>query len=285
MNKIISFILFFVVTVQYLSAQILPLDNSKLNYRLIGFSFPPVVAASGYTIQIADGNYNNEDSFKNNIICALPVNANKLITEVPAFGRQYTWRVMYSVNNETIGTKATDLHHFSTGIIPAVDTTRNRLRITTAAKKYKDAVVFLDALGVLYDMNGMPLWYLPSNSLINRDEVIRDMKLSPLGTITFLLGSKIFEINYNGDVLWKRSPEDIRNKQLGKINSFYHHEFTRLSNGHYMALGSEDVICKLPSAGDTAFLIGPGGGTDTNKNYRKIPFGTLVEYDENGNEV
>ena len=59
-------------------AQVLPKEGSKLHYRLIGFSFPEVKNNS-YTLQIAEGNYNTEDSFKKNIIVSLNSKKNKIV--------------------------------------------------------------------------------------------------------------------------------------------------------------------------------------------------------------
>ena len=45
-------------------AQIFPKEGSKLHYRLVGFSFPAASQSGKYTLEIANGNYNSEDSFK-----------------------------------------------------------------------------------------------------------------------------------------------------------------------------------------------------------------------------
>ena len=94
---------FFIATVfllfiaHLLYAQIMPAEGSKLNYRLIGFKFPPEPHAGNYKIEIATSNCNTEDSFKKHIIETFAVKKNKIIAEVPSFGAQYTWRYNYSV--------------------------------------------------------------------------------------------------------------------------------------------------------------------------------------------
>ncbi|MFI5140131.1 MAG: aryl-sulfate sulfotransferase, partial [Sphingobacteriales bacterium] len=236
-----------------------------------------------YKIQIAQGHYDNVDSFKKNIIASFSNDSNKIIGEVPSFGKEYTWRTVFA-NIDSTKTKG-QLHHFSTMIIPEVDTSVTRLRITKSAEKYKDAYVFIDATKVLYDMNGMPVWFLPNIDGLESESIgTRDLKLSPQGTITLLLGARIYEINYNGDVLWK-GPDNEKSDEYN--NTQYHHEFTRLANGHYMVIGTEKILYKLPSLNDSNFLIVPYDKIkqDNDKEYKYADFGTLIEYDEKGKVV
>ena len=287
MHKFLSlFSLFTIICFHQVCAQIFPHDGSILNYRLVGFSFPEEKKAIKYKIEIANGDYYAEDSFRHNIINSIYSDRNKKIIEVPAFGCKYTWRITYNTGGSTKNKKS-KLFHFSTGSISSVDTNLNRFRVTVAAGQYKDAFVFVDAVGVLYDMSGHPIWYLPAIGDGQSMSQIRDLKCSPFGTITFIMGSRIYEINYDGKVLWKKPQNDTGFGDLDKINTLYHHEFTRCSNGHYMVLGSENLLCKLPSSNDSSFYIIPSGKVipGKEKSCSPITFGTLIEYDETGKEV
>ena len=285
MYRFSSFLLLLFAAYVQLNAQVFPHEGSVLNYRIVGFSFPSNAGTHNYTIQIASGDYNSEDAFKKNIIISQSIDTNRIIIEVPAFGTQYTWRVM-PLSGKSLITKEYSFRHFSTGITPTVDTTANRLLITTHAKQYKDAFIFIDGVGVLYDMNGKPVWYLPLDKEINPAN-IRDLKLSPFGTVTYMDGSKIYEINYNGDILWQKASSNTPGEKNEQINNQYHHEFTRLGNGHYMVMGSENLLCKVPSPSDSTFTIIDDEKLkkDNNSIYRRIRFGTLMEYDEKGNLV
>jgi len=261
---------------QYLKAQIAPAEDRVLNYRIIGFSIPQEQKVANYTLEIAAGNYNSEDSFKKNIINTLHSKTNKIIAEVPSFGSAYTWRVVYafSKSSKTI----TALFHFNTGKIPEVDTNITRLRITKAALEYDSAYVFLDDNKTLYDMNGRPVWYLPK--IEGFPITPRDLKLSPQGTITFMYDPP-YEINYNGDVLWKAPQKGIVS---GDDAEHFHHEFTRLANGHYMVLGEDSVLWRP----DRPSSKGNNPDKQINKEAnsasdKKLQFGTLIEYDEQGN--
>ena len=202
MYKALVFFSIFLATHYQLSAQIYPKENSKLNYRLIGFSYPPLPEVSNYTIQIAEGNYNTDDSFEKNIINTINTQKNKVIIEVPSFGKEYTWRSI--TGTTTSAKKHTQLHHFSTTMSPAVDTNLTRLRILEKAEKYKDAYVFIDGTNVMYDMQGNPIWYMPDIEIADQGIIhSRDLKLTPQGTIT---------------LLWKKAQvATTRLRELGKI--------------------------------------------------------------------
>ena len=99
MHKILTVLFFLFFSVHELRSQILPKENSKFHYRIIGFSFPAKPAASNYRIDIATGNYFSADTFKKNIIRSVTGKKNKIVIEVPSFGTQYTWQVVYTNKN------------------------------------------------------------------------------------------------------------------------------------------------------------------------------------------
>ncbi len=276
--KVLSFALFFFPYV--VSSQIFPREGSRLNYRIIGFSFPQVKDGTKCTLEIARGNDSTTSYFNKNIIKSVNCTNSKIIAEVPAFGSDYTWAVICAGEHLT----KDKLHHFSVLMSPKVDTATKRLRIASEATQYKDAYVFLDANQVLYDMKGAPVWFLPDSSFsINEGTNVRDVKLSPAGTITFMTDDEVYDVNYNADILWKGP---VANEASGVKAELYHHEFTRRNNGHYMVLGSESTLWKLPgykrdSANmDNSIVV----GTDS-LFYKKMLFGTVLEYDQKGNVV
>lgn len=244
-------------------AQILPKEGSKLNYRIIGFTFPAAQSNGPYTIEIAKGHYNSEDSFKSNIINTITAKTNKAIIEVPSFAQDYTW--CYKGAGQT----SAELHHFSTYLRPCADTTVMRLRVVHEAEKYKDAYIFTDNNRTMYNMKGEPVWFLPNvANRVTEHADLRDIKLTPTGTITFINSEVGYEINYGGDILWEANYK-------GKVNNdkseFYHHELTKLSNGHYMILGNEFVPSKE--------------GTGLSNMVKMVQFGTVIEYDKQGNVI
>ena len=292
MYKILAVLFICSILSYQADSQVFPKEGSSLNYRLIGFSFEHRLPGCKYKVEIAEGNYNDVDSFSKNIVKTFSSDTNKVINEVPSFGKQYTWRVTYK-NTKTKKNTNSDLYHFSTKLILTVDTSITRLRVIKKAEKYKDAYVFLDASKTLNDMNGMPVWFLPA--LDERPPInflsSGDYKITNRGTITFLdnlRAPQAYEVDYNGNILWK-APNT--GEVSGDTTEHYHHQLTRLSNGHYMVLGQESLSLKLPGRVDRSFLIDKANkgkiilDSSTHTYYERMQFGTVIEYDSTGKVV
>ncbi len=278
---------FFITISQLLVAQILPKEGSELNYRRIGFSYAAPGTVIKYKIEIAAGDWDKDNVFEKKIISSVYSKTKRVIAEVPSFGSKYTWRVVYTYKNATVSKSI--LHHFSTGNISLIDTNSNlRLRIIKPATKYKDDYVFVDGNNVLYDMKGNPVWYFPYDEKNGQEfPMVRDLKISPQSTLTFIVNQHAYEINYNGDTLWK-GPDN--GEVSGEDSERYHHELTRLSNGHYMALGVEHVLWdhKINPV-DSNFIMDEDDKAKSDSavspTIKKTPFGTIIEYDETGKVV
>ncbi len=277
MKKLIfQALLLFIVPLQLFS-QVFPKEGSILNYRLIGFAFNAPQPNNMSSIEIALGDFNSDSVFSKHIIITESTKKNKLIVEVPEFDTAYTWRVVYNGNNPSMST----LFHFRTGLIVDMDTNINRIRITNKAKKYKDAYFFVDENKALYDMQGHPVWYLPTPE--SKNAVVRDLKITPQGSITYVIDEQgVYEINYNGAKIWKGPNNGVVN---GDSIEHYHHEFTRLKNGHYMALAQEMANIRRTDNIDTTLLVIPLSKIkpgEINNVYMRQPMGTLIEYDSTG---
>ena len=283
MRKLLSLLCLSVIITIHLDAQTYPKEGRVLNYRLIGFSFPQVQDFSNCTLEVAIGNQTTKSDFKKNIILSLKAEKNRLIGEVPYFGQEYTWRIRCSNNgNDSISNV---FHHFKTGMTRTVDSNYVRVIIFKEAEKYQDAHVFLDGTGVLYDMKGHPVWYLPGKDSIGADG---DIKLTPQGTITFMsekVNKNIYEINYDGDTLWT-GPN--KGEISGEKVELYNHEFTRLGNGHYMVLGEQRVpwlFIKDTNKKRIAAHSKDGNHLNTPPDQLNPAFGTIIEYDQSGKIV
>ena len=260
MHKIACLLFVFFIVSGPLWSRTLPKEGASLNYRLIGFLFPFKEKTNKYKLEIANGNYHSEDLFRKNIIKTISCEEDKIITEVPFFGKQYTWRVVYTAKNSK--TIKSALHHFSTMKNPVLDTAL-RLRVLLPAKAYQDAFVFLDNYKAMYDMKGNLVWFFPDKA--DNGVWFRDLKLSSFGTITFIYKQQIYEVNYSGDTLWK-GPNN--GKTSGDSIANYHHEFTRLSSGHYMVLGEERMLWK-PRLKDSMYTIGHYYQKNVNRKQKK----------------
>ena len=279
MRRIALLFILFLFTVQ-VNGQYFPGEGSKLHYRIIGFTFPAFDKADGYVLEIAQGNLNNSDSFSKHVINKLPTEKNKIIAEVPLFGSDYTWRVAFTKKGKVL--RQSDLNHFYTIKNDRVDSSKQRLRVMHPTKKHEDNYIIADGGGVIYDMNGQPVWFIPDTKEFGGN--VADVKITNEHTMTFICGD-VFEIDYNGNKLWK-SPK------VGKITGdtahgeMYHHEFYKMSNGHYMAMGMQIRLSKIETKNgipsivtiDTKISEGPEG-------YKIGKYGFLVEYDKDNNIV
>ena len=263
-------------------SQVLPVEGSSLSFRIIGFSFPVVQNRKNYKIEIAKGNFYSIDSFKKNIVKTVEIKQNKTIAEVPSFGCLYTWRVVYSGDDMSTKIVNSPLYHFAIQTNASVDPNKQRLRIShpAAGQLRNDYYVAVDANPVLYDMNGNAVWFSPDTNEIHNN--VQDMKFTADGTITYLCGTPM-EVNLCGKVLWKIL---VKNKLPGESlkHSRYHHEFTKLANGHYMALTTQLLMCKQVSRRDSSYIVLSDAATEQN-GYKTGRFGSLIEYDEKGNTV
>ncbi len=276
MKKGLTLILFILqVFVLKLHAQIQPIENSSLNYRLIGFKVPALAGnATKYSLLIAEGAYLLEDEFAKNISQTFTGKTNAFIEEVKTFGRNYTWQIICVTSSDK--TIKSPLYHFNTQVLP-VEYASYRMHVTTPAKKYADAYVFNDGNKMLYNMKGEPVWFLPNlknYDATNRD--VRDIKASNFGTITILGEDGPREIDYNGNTLWE-PPKNADANITGEGN--FHHDLNRLRNGNYMIMGNENrpwKKCEGPTCDSNslsaASTAAPGGKTIL------APFTTIIEY-------
>ena len=261
MKRILVFLLLSRVITQTCLAQILPAETALLNYRLIAFSFPNRPDATWADLQIADGNFTSDTLFQQHIIRTESCFTGRVITEVPLWGHQYTWRTVFITGNSRI--EKSELHHFTTMVRPGADTNFVRLRVVQPSQKYKDNFVCLDGNKAIHDMEGNMVWCMQERPFTKDD--VRDIKLNNSGTLTFLVGEAAYEMNYNGDILWQApKPGHIS----GDSTEHFHHEFTKLASGHYMLLGQASTVWKQ--------------STDTGVN---PVFPTLLEYNERGKLV
>jgi Arylsulfotransferase (ASST) len=280
-KNLVLIISFVTLSVYTACGQFFPADNAVLNYRLVPFRFPIGAKTGKYVVEIANGDFQRSDSFRRHIVRAFDCTSGNITGLVPDWATNYTWRV-----RAIVGKSDSSLHHFRTGWIASLDTSQYRIQVITPATINKDAYFFVDGTRLMYDMTGHPVWYLPDIKGVDTGAYVhlRDMKLSPQGTLTFLLLEDAFEVNYEGKICW-RAPHTGR--VSGDSIDHVHHEFNRLRNGHYMVLGKEYDYWSLPAGTDTIRLAALGAHWDNARQslVQRLEFGTIIEYDTAGNVV
>ncbi|HEY9176318.1 MAG TPA: aryl-sulfate sulfotransferase [Flavipsychrobacter sp.] len=265
-----------------LLAQVFPVNRSILNYRLIGFKIPAEPDVDVYEFEISRFLITDSGTSHEEVVATQKAKTPHVVAEVPEFGQTYTWKVAYYYKGEKKGISET--YRFATGYSPYIDTNNFRVNVINNDLNNKDFLIMIDGLRGIFNSDGQPVWYLPDiPGVINEHMGVRDMKLSPFGTITFLAGDKACEIDYNGNVLWQ-GPNN--GAVSGDTTENYHHQLTRLNNGNYMVLGSKTTKRRVPED-----LIATVKNTDApleaieNSTYVNILFGTIIEYDKEGNVI
>lgn len=264
--------------------RILPANNALLNYRLAGFSVPANVLAKQYLFEIAQDSLITDADFEAKVIIKETTAKHRTVQLLPSFGKQYTWRSTLLDAKGKVLAKS-KLYHFKTSYAKTIDTAVYRMRIIKEAQDHKDMYVLLDFSLVMYDMNGEPVWYLPDIPVISdKERQMRDLKPTKDGTFTALNGFGAYEFDYNGRVLWSKSSDIVVGNDS---NLRFHHEFTKMSNGHYIVAGNQNLWRKIPGdrtqytlENDPLTELKPDGNY-----YKKIISGNLVELDKNGNIV
>jgi hypothetical protein len=229
-------------------AQLWPKEGAALHYRLIGFTVPAAEKGTTYQLDIYTEGSNKP-------IISERSSTNHITATVPKFGASYSWQVKYLKNGKPTKTIK---HKFTTLPNPYIDSPRSRLVIIDTATQYQDLLIFFDNTRTLYNMRGEALWFLPviKNITDSSAVMIRDIKISPQGTITFLTNKNVYEIDYNANILWQGPIDSPVN---GHRITQYHHQLTRRPNGNYMTIGNLEIK-----------------NADTTKGTQSC--GTLIEY-------
>lgn len=248
-------LLVFILCAMRSDAYVWPEEGASLHYRLIGFSFPAREGATAYKLEVSQRGGKK--------VVVQVSGSNRLIATVPAFGQAYSWRVLYMKKKKVID--STPVYHFSVLPNPYIDNSNYRVHVIDTAQQYKDLLVFFDNTRCLHNMKGEALWFLPVIPGITDTTfgMVRDLKLTPQGTITVLTTKNVHELDYNGNVLWS-GPND--GSVSGDSTDQYHHEFTKMPDSTYWVIGN-----KMMHPHDIDKNVQDGGNA-------KTPCGTIIQY-------
>jgi hypothetical protein len=217
---------------------------------------------------------------KNSLIDQLDSSGVTIIGNL-SFGKSYGWQVFaYDSIGRQIG--RSENYSFTITRSPWLDSTRFRTRIiNNDTADNAGGLVCLDFMRTIIDRQGFPVWFFPeTNAEIKTAPTIRDLRFTHDGNITFLTERNIYECDELGKILWK-GPDD--GKISGDTSEFYHHCFRKLNSGNYMVLGNKYVYVKIPYALDSSkYNQDPDIKMMNSELYKKVEFGTIIEYDSSG---
>lgn len=242
-----------------LHAQVTPLPGDTIHYTQVLFSFPQVKQAESYTIEISE-----DAAFKQRTVLEAAINAQ--VCSALSFGKKYFW---HYTSLDKKGKPAGWSKTFSFYIAPSPYADPALFRYTGKKKDRKKAgrgILFMDYGRVATNRGGKVCWYLADFPFLQPNELVRDLRLTPEGTVTGLIDSVACEMDLNGHILWQ-APDG--GKVNGEKSENYHHDFKKLPNGNYMVLGNDHVFRKVPGSSDSV----------------EVEFGTVIEYDKSGKIV
>lgn len=231
------------------------------------FEYPYEASANFYTLYIFEDN-NEEFQQQNYIVKKQTVFPIVLIKNL-TLGKKYKWFVVTNLKGGK--NVKSEWHYFS-----VLNTSMNNAKLYAKVQHYKknnkieDGIVWCDQYRCAVDRNGDIIWFVADEQkeIINA-KVVRDFKLYNNGNISFINqpAAKIVDINLN--TVWDAP---MKGTIAEAENEDYHHDFEKLSNGHYMILGNEKVKFSYETSNDTALSAA-------------VNFCNIIEFDSLGKIV
>ena len=259
------FVLFFFIVNFALQAvsQYLPKDGAKLNYNQIFFEYPYHKNAKFYTLYITFDTIINP-SYKDFIIKQQDEAPLQLVKNLK-LGKKYKWYVETTLTDKT--KIKSDYFHFSVLNTNMLDPKRYKpIQHYNKKNKIEDGIIWCDQYRCAVDREGNIVWFMaPEHLDLINAKVVRDIKLYPDGSMTFVHQPYASHTDLNLNFIWK-APYKGTISESEKED--YHHAFTILPNGNYMILGDE----KVKFSNDTVT-------TDA------VNFCNIIEFDKTGNIV
>lgn len=275
-------------------AQVSPAPGTVLNYTQVMLEYPSVNGATGYQVQVVQDT--TGPLFAKPLISQKDNSTATLVTGLQ-FGKKYLWRYAATSNGKQLPWNGP----YGFEIIQRQLNNNMASPLTVVINdsiKHAGGLIAGD-FQCIVDRAGNPVWQMPvvGGELLTNNT--RDLRLTDVGTITFLnSASKPMECDINGKILW-RAPD--MPAVSGDTSEFFHHDFQRLPNGNYMVLGDKYVWKKVPdkykdkievkanpNLPNGAVLPGapnPFIKTVNGEMMAKLQYGTIIEYNTDGEVV
>lgn len=222
--------------------QLQPAEGEVLPGRIIRLSAPKDNKAVNYKFEICEYiiNANGIPEYINPIINT--VGTNSAIITVPAFNTAYAWRVSFiKADNKPFST--TKYYHFKTSNATVVDTSTYRLKISKNTLKNDDILIIIDNSGVVYNLEGMPVWHIPPSLNNTGGDNILDLRVSPDNSFTAIIDYMGVEFDYNGKKIWETPTVD---RIGGSFYAKFYTEFFKLNQHQYYIGGYEYPMISMP---------------------------------------
>lgn len=252
------------VIVSTLIAQLNPVEGAKLNYNHVLFQWESIINADLYVLEV-----------KNVITYQFVTQKQPLPSAIVksglAWGGQYEWKVTAFSHNKKVYTSP--VRHFSILKSPKVDSSRYQHRIVKNDLNTDSLYILVDNPGIIIDTKGNPVWFYPDTNV----QRTFHLQLLPNGNVAALRAKgknsgnenlAFEEISFTGKKIWKAP---CTGEVSGDTTEFYHHDYQKLSNGHYLLMGNKFIPRKMSTDPNAVALI--------------IRYGTIIEYNQKGDVI
>ena len=216
--------------------QYLPKDGAKLNYNQIYFEYPYNKDAKFYTVYITFDSIANPTN--KDFIIKQREKSPLLIVKNLMLGKKYKWFAETTLrNNEKV---KSNYFYFS-----ILNTNMANPKLYKAIQHYnkkskiQDGIIWCDQYRCAVDRDGNIVWFMATEQLdLINAKVVRDIKLYPDGSMTFVHQPNASRMDIDLNSIWKAPYKGTVSES---DREDYHHAFTMLPNGNYMILGNEKV--------------------------------------------
>jgi arylsulfotransferase ASST len=210
------------------NAGIRPVNDAQLHYTQIMFEYDEVNGADRYVVTITplkDPNAKPIVIENRTLAC--------MVSDF-RFGKTYFWHYEAFTGSKQIF--KSDEFKFTIVSNYLVDSNLFSCPVEiTKPGQFNDDIIFIDYRGIAIDRKGKPVWYFPvRNQNPDQDPLFRNLRMTNDGTLTFLDDSSCYEVDVDGNNLWK-APDN--GKISGDAKEHYHHDFKKLEDGTYLTLG------------------------------------------------
>lgn len=233
-----------------------PEPGSVLNHTQVMFEYPEVAKAVNYRLVVIELTFftGKPDTIRKVVVTQNDATTATLVNGLK-FSRFYEW---YYKATDAAGKEIfrSPKKKFSIAYSAYAEKTKNRVTIKKTYEKAQ-GLVSMDYLHAITDRAGNVVWVVPDiPNTFSESHLIRDIRVSPQGTVTFLSQQNVYELSVDGKIRWKGTEMDK------SVSENYHHDFRRLPSGNYMVLGNETRPGRNPLTNDTA----------------TVRYGTITEY-------
>lgn len=242
-------------------ARIAPVNRSVLSQIHVMFEYDDVFGADYYELDIFRIVQNEKTTGTEKVFSKRLSDISILVNNGLHFGNEYRWQYRAFKKQKSVFTS--QWYRFSILQSPQVNEQVFRTEVTCARCPGND-IIFLDHSAMAINRKGKPVWFLPVNTDSLSKWVIRDLELTPGGTITHLDIYGAYEKDLYGRIL-RRLPDN--GTVSGGTREDYHHDLKKMDDGSYWVCGSAYKPGQEPATASAA---------------TSIRYNTLIHYNANG---